>query len=47
MDEDLNQMSREELVDEVRKLRNGIREHRDTKLQDLCWHHPARSLDRE
>ena len=41
MDEDLKRMSREELVDEVRKLRNGIREHRDTQLQDLCWHHPA------
>ena len=41
MDEDLSRMSREELVDEVRKLRNGIRGHRDTQLQDLCWHHPA------
>ena len=40
MDSDLVQMSREELIDEVRKLRNGIREHRDSTQHDLCWHHP-------
>jgi len=34
-------MSREELVDEVKKLRQGIRQHRDSSLQELCWHHPA------
>ena len=27
--------------DEVRKLRRGIREHRDASGQELCWHHPA------
>mgnify|MGYP003387081431 CR=1 FL=1 len=41
MDDDLNQMSREQLVDEVKRLRAGIREHRDSSGQDLCWHHPA------
>ena len=41
MDEDVNQMSREQLVDEVKRLRAGIREHRDSSGQDLCWHHPA------
>ncbi|MGH7483494.1 MAG: hypothetical protein ACRELV_15185 [Longimicrobiales bacterium] len=41
MDEDLDRMSREELVAEVRTLRRGIREHRDSTGQDLCWHHPA------
>ena len=41
MDEDLNQMSREQLVVEVKRLRAGIREHRDSSGQDLCWHHPA------
>jgi len=41
MDEDLERMSREELVSEVRKLRRGIREHRDSTLHELCWHHPA------
>jgi hypothetical protein len=41
MDEDLDQMSREQLISEVRSLRNGIREHRDSSEHELCWHHPA------
>lgn len=41
MDEDLQGMSREQLIEEVRKLRQGIREHRDSTTQELCWHHPA------
>jgi hypothetical protein len=41
MDEDLNGLSREQLVEEVRKLRQGIREHRDSTSHELCWHHPA------
>jgi hypothetical protein len=41
MDEDLQRLSREELVAEVRKLRAGIRAHRDSTKQDLCWHHPG------
>ena len=41
MDDDLNQMSREQLVEEVKKLRQGIRAHRDSTGQELCWHHPA------
>ncbi|HEX2201696.1 MAG TPA: hypothetical protein VHG91_00285 [Longimicrobium sp.] len=41
MDEDLETMSREALVAEVRKLRRGIREHRDSTEHELCWHHPA------
>lgn len=41
MDTDLDQMSREELIMEVKKLRAGIRSHRDTSRHDLCWHHPA------
>jgi hypothetical protein len=41
MDEDLEPMSREQLVEEIKKLRQGIREHRDSSLQELCWHHPA------
>lgn len=43
MDEDIEQMSRDELVEEVKKLRHGIREHRDTSRHELCWHHPALS----
>ena len=41
MDEDLEGMSREELAAEVRRLRAGIRAHRDSSGQELCWHHPA------
>jgi hypothetical protein len=41
MDDDLTQMSRDQLVDEVKKLRAGVREHRDSSGQDLCWHHPG------
>jgi hypothetical protein len=41
MDEDLAGMSREQLIEEARKLRQGIRIHRDSTGQDLCWHHPA------
>jgi hypothetical protein len=41
MDEDLSRMSREQLIDEVKQLRAGIRQHRDSSGQDLCWHHPS------
>jgi hypothetical protein len=41
MDEDLESMSRGELTAEVRKLREGIRRHRDSSGHELCWHHPA------
>jgi hypothetical protein len=40
MDEDLADMPRDRLIDEVRKLRHGIRQHRDSTGHDLCWHHP-------
>lgn len=40
MDEDLDDLSREALIDEVRKLRSAIRAHRDSTLHELCWHHP-------
>ena len=40
MDDDLNGLSRERLIEEVRKLRRGIREHRDSSMHELCWHHP-------
>lgn len=41
MDEDIEKMSREELMTEAKKLRAGIRAHRDSSGQELCWHHPA------
>lgn len=34
-------MSREQLVAEVKTLRDAIRTHRDSNGHDLCWHHPA------
>ncbi len=41
MDEDLETMSREQLIEEAKTLRNGIRHHRDSTRHRLCWHHPA------
>ena len=41
LDDDLEQMSREQLIAEVKTLRGRIREHRDSSLHDLCWHQPA------
>lgn len=40
MDDDLADLSRDELVTEVIRLRAGIRAHRDSSGHDLCWHHP-------
>ena len=40
MDEDLAGLDRDALVAEVQKLRAGIRRHRDSSGQGLCWHHP-------
>src|SRR5262245_29019649 len=40
MDDDLDRLSRDELIAEVKRLREGIRAHRDSTEQELCWHHP-------
>ena len=40
MDDDLRDLDREQLIDEVKRLRAGIRAHRDSTGHDLCWHHP-------
>ena len=40
IDPDLDTMSRDELAAEVRRLRAGIRAHRDSSGHELCWHHP-------
>ncbi len=40
MDEDLQGLGRDELIAEVKRLRAGIREHRDSSGHALCWHHP-------
>ena len=41
MDEDLDAMPRELLVAEAKRLREGVRAHRDSSRHELCWHHPA------
>jgi hypothetical protein len=41
LDADLDAMTRGQLVAQVKALRAGIRTHRDSAGQDLCWHHPA------
>ena len=41
LDTDLQTWTREQLLAEVRRLRQGIREHRDSTGHELCWHHPA------
>jgi hypothetical protein len=40
VDEDLESLERGQLIAEVRRLRAGIRRHRDSTGQELCWHHP-------
>jgi hypothetical protein len=40
MDEDLHLLTTDELIAEVKKLRAGIRKHRDSTKHELCWHHP-------
>jgi hypothetical protein len=39
-DRDLDNLSREQLIAEVKKLREGVRKHRDSTGHELCWHHP-------
>jgi hypothetical protein len=36
VDEDLERLGREALIAEVKRLRQGIREHRDSSGHDLC-----------
>ena len=36
LDQDLAQLSRDDLVSEVQRLRAGIRAHRDSSGHDLC-----------
>lgn len=37
LDQDILNMSIEELKQEITRLRNGIRKHRDQKGDDRCW----------
>src|SRR5262245_9903137 len=40
MDDDLDKLSRDQLISEVKRLRQAIRKHRDSSGHELCWHHP-------
>jgi hypothetical protein len=40
VDEDLEQFTRDDLLSEAKRLRAGIRRHRDSSGHELCWHHP-------
>lgn len=40
IDQDLEDLDRDALIAEVRRLRAGIRRHRDSSGHELCWHHP-------
>ena len=40
MDDDLDALTRDQLIAEVKRLRAGIRGHRDSMEHELCWHHP-------
>jgi len=40
MDDDLAKLDRDALIAEIRRLRDGIRRHRDSSGHELCWHHP-------
>ena len=40
MDEDLEHLTESQPIAEVKRLRAGIREHRDSTGHGLCWHHP-------
>jgi hypothetical protein len=41
MDDDLDALSRNDLLLEIKKYRAAIRAHRDSSGHDLCWHHPG------
>jgi hypothetical protein len=40
VDDELENLDRDALIREVKRLRAGIREHRDSTGHELCWHHP-------
>src|SRR5262245_57346860 len=40
LDQDLVDLDRNALTAEVRRLRAGIRQHRDSVGHELCWHQP-------
>jgi hypothetical protein len=41
MDDDLDALTKEQLLVEIKKLRAAVRTHRDESGHELCWHQPA------
>jgi hypothetical protein len=41
VDDDLEGMTREQLIAEAKRLRTGSRAYRDSTGHSLCWHHPT------
>ncbi len=41
MNTDLEAMTREQLIAEVTRLQEAVREHRNASGYDLCWHQPG------
>jgi hypothetical protein len=40
VDSDIASMTQAQLIAEVKKLRAGIRQHRDCSGHELCWYQP-------
>ena len=40
MDDDFAALSHDQLIAEIKRLRDGIRRHRDSSGHELCWHYP-------
>ena len=39
-DPDLSRLTKEQLIDEIMKLRQAIRQHKSCTGHDLCWYQP-------
>lgn len=40
VDSDLYTLNKNQLIEEIKKLRAAIRRHRDCSGHNLCWYHP-------
>jgi hypothetical protein len=40
MDDDIEFLSPQQWIEEVKRLRADMRSHRDATGHQLCWHHP-------
>lgn len=39
-DMDVQFLDRQQMKEEIKRLRNAIRKHRDSTGHELCWYHP-------